>query len=191
MTRGILFWAFIAALFGASVFFAVGAEQQRRGLQEAEASLKSGDLVSLAQVVDGDTVVVSTEGGEKASVRLLGVKAFDAKREKDPTEVYGQGAIDGLRRMLEGKPIRVMLHSTSKDKYGRVIATLFVEERDAALELVKGGLLLVYTVYPFPAMPLYLHEQEIARADRRGLWASPEAAARADALALEWRRQVP
>jgi endonuclease YncB( thermonuclease family) len=186
-----IFWTLIAALLGASIFFARGAEMQRREARATEAKLESGEIVSLAEVVDGDTLLVQTAAGERVSVRLLGVKAFDTKLDKDVTGAYGQAAVDALRRMLEGKPVRVLLHSTPKDKYGRVIATLFVDERDVGLELVKEGLALAYTVYPFPTMQIYLKDQELARADRRGLWGNPDAVVRADALAVEWRKQAP
>jgi endonuclease YncB( thermonuclease family) len=186
-----IFWTLITVLLGASIFFARGIEMQRREVRATEAKLESGAIVSLAEVVDGDTLLVQTEAGEKASVRLLGVKAFDTKLDKDVTGTYGQAAVDALRRRLEGKPIRVLLHSTPKDKYGRAIATLFVDERDVGLELVKEGLALAYTVYPFPTMQIYLKDQELARADRRGLWGNPDAVVRADALALEWRKQAP
>jgi endonuclease YncB( thermonuclease family) len=186
-----IFWTLIAALVGASIFFARGAEEQRREARAAVAKLESGEIVSLAEVVDGDTLLVQTAADDKVSVRLLGVKAFDTKLDKDVTGAYGQAAVDALRRTLEGKPIRVLLHSTPKDKYGRVIATLYVDERDVGLELVKEGLALAYTVYPFPTMQIYLKDQELARADRRGLWGNPDAVVRADALALEWRKQAP
>lgn len=192
MDRGAwIFWTLIAALFGASVFFAVGAEGQRREARASEVKLESGAVVGLAEVVDGDTLLVATEAGEKVPVRILGVKAFDTKLEKDVTKTYGQAAVDKLRVWLEGKPIRMLLHSTPKDKYGRVIATLFVDEHDVGLDLVKNGLALAYTVYPFPTMQIYLTEQELARADRRGLWGNPDAVTRADALAAEWRKQAP
>ncbi len=192
MDRGAwIFWTLIAALVGASVFFARGAEVQRREARAAEAKLESGEIVSLAEVVDGDTLLVETAAGARASVRLLGVKAFDTKLEKDVTKAYGQAAIDALRRSLSGKPIRVLPHSTPKDKYGRSIATLFVDERDVGLELVKEGQALAYTVYPFPTMQIYLKEQELARSDRRGLWGNPDAVLRADALSAEWRKQAP
>ncbi|NUQ73158.1 MAG: thermonuclease family protein [Polyangiaceae bacterium] len=192
MDRGAwLFWVLIASLCGASAFFAAGAEGQRRDVRAASVTLESGAVVSLAEVVDGDTLLVATEAGEKVPVRLLGVKAFDTKLEKDVTKTYGQAAVDKLRVELEGKPIRVLLHSTPKDKHGRTIATLFVEEHDVGLDLVKSGLALVYTVYPFPTMQIYLTAQELARADRRGLWSNPAAVLRADALSAEWRRQAP
>ncbi|HZF53456.1 MAG TPA: thermonuclease family protein [Polyangiaceae bacterium] len=178
-------------LVGASIFFVLGVERQRREVRSSEAKLESGEVVSLSEVVDGDTLVVSTASGSRVSVRLLGVKAFDTKLEKDVTATYGQAAVDALRRRLENKPVRVLLHTPPKDKYGRVIATLFVEERDVGLELVKEGFALAYTVYPFPTMQFYLREQELARADRRGLWSNPDAVLRADALAAEWRKQAP
>ena len=192
MDRGAwIFWILIAGLVGASIFFVLGVERQRREVRSSEAKLESGEVVSLSEVVDGDTLVVSTASGSRVSVRLLGVKAFDTKLEKDVTATYGQAAVDALRRRLENKPIRVLLHTPPKDKYGRVIATLFVEERDVGLELVKEGFALAYTVYPFPTMQFYLREQELARADRRGLWSNPDAVLRADALAAEWRKQAP
>ena len=192
MDRGtFIFWSLIAVLVGASVFFALGAEEQRREGRGAEVSLEGGEVVSLEEVVDGDTLLVRTAAGAQVSVRLLGVKSFDTKLEKDVTKTYGQTAMDALRRSLEGKPIRVLPHSTPKDKYGRSIATLFVDERDVGLELVKEGLALAYTVYPFPTMQMYLKEQELARSDRRGLWDNPDAVLRADALSAEWRKHTP
>lgn len=190
MGRGALFvWTLIALLLGASLFFGIGAERQRRSLQQADTSLATGEIVSLSSVIDGDTVLVTTEAGAPVTVRLLGVKSFPSARDKDVTAVHGQAAEADLKRALEGQPIRVLLHTPPKDAHGRTLATLFVGGRDVGLDLISRGLSLTYTVYPFPSMPLYLREQEIARADRRGLWADPAAVARADALAASWKRE--
>lgn len=192
MDRGMIaFWSLIVSLLSASLYFGVGAEMRRAQIQASEISLQNGDIVSLVNAVDGDTLVVSTQAGVQTSIRLLGIKSFEAQRDKDPTSPYGQAAVDAHKRLLEGKALRVMIHSTPKDKYGRTLATLFVDERDVGMELVSQGLAMVYTVYPFPAMQLYLREQATARADRKGFWGNPEAAARADALAVEWRKQAP
>jgi endonuclease YncB( thermonuclease family) len=64
-----------------------------------------------------------------------------------------------------------------------------VEDQDVGLRLVKEGLVLVYTVYPFPAMSLYLEQQELARAQRKGLWANNDVSARALALARAWQQR--
>lgn len=192
MDRGTLaFWGLIASLLSASAYFGISAEVRRAEIHASELSLQTGDIVYFVSATDGDTIVVSTAGGAQASIRLIGIKAFDPQRDKDSIAVHGQNAVDTLKRLLEEKPLRVMLHATPRDKYGRTLATILADEHDAGLELISQGLAMVYTVYPFPAMQLYLREQAMARASRRGLWANPDASARADALAAEWRKQAP
>ncbi len=192
MDRGTwIFWTLIAALGGASVFFTVGAERQRRAALHAQAALQTGDVVSVSTVVDGDTVVVSKTSGELVAVKLLGVKAFTSSRDKDPAAPYGRAAIDALRKMVEHKPARVLLHDPPKDKHGRTLAALYVEGHDVGLELLRRGHAMVYTVYPFAGMAMYLEQQEHAKAEQLGLWANPDMVARAEALSAEWRKVSP
>lgn len=187
----VTFWLVISVLAGSSVFYGVGAETQRRSAQQAEGKLDNGDVVSLVKAIDGDTILVKKQGQENTTVRILGIKAFEAKIERDATAVFGQAAIDEMGKILADKTIRVLLHSPPKDRFGRSIATLFVDDRDLGLALIGEGLVLVYSVYPFPSLPIYLREQEAARAARKGLWANTEVAARADALIRDWRKQAP
>jgi endonuclease YncB( thermonuclease family) len=81
-----------------------------------------------------------------------------------------------------------MLATPPKDKQGRTLATLFVDDEDVALKLIGDGLVLVYTQFPFPAMHEYLHEQEKAKNEHRGLWSDPLATQRAQLLVQEWRK---
>jgi micrococcal nuclease len=184
-----LFWSLIAVLLSASLFFGLNAEQRRKSVQVGSGRIDSGDLVRLVKVVDGDTVQVVREGQEPVTVRLIGIKSFDAKVERDVVTPFGRAAVEALARSMADRPVRVMLNATPKDKKGRYLATLFADDQDIALHLVRKGLVLVYTVYPFPSMQLYLQEQEQARAGRRGLWVSAAATERALAMANEWRRQ--
>jgi endonuclease YncB( thermonuclease family) len=184
-----LFWSLIAILLSASLFFGMNAEKRRKSVQAGSGKIDSGDLVRLIKVIDGDSVQVVREGQEPVTVRLIGIKSFDAKVEKDVVTPFGQAAVEALRRMMTDRPVRVMLNSTPKDKNGRYLATLFADDQDIALHLVRQGLVLAYTVYPFPAMQSYLQEQEQARAGRRGLWASAAASERALAMINEWRGQ--
>jgi endonuclease YncB( thermonuclease family) len=166
----------------------VGVQRELLKGRKAEGKIENGSIVKIVQVVDGDAVVVVQEGEKPASVRILGIKSFDAKIEKDIVTPYGQAAIDTLERLAKDKPIRVMLNSTPKDRYGRYIATLYMENQDIGLRLIREGLVLAYTVYPFPAMSLYLQEQELAQTGRKGLWANQDVAARARALMSAWQR---
>lgn len=185
------FWGCILALTTAAVFFGIHAERMRRSAHHSSANLENGALVHLVNVIDGDTVVVAETDKAPVAVRILGIKAFEAKVERDPGATYGRLAMEALDRLLGQRSIRVLLNVPPKDKYGRHIATLWVGDQDVGLGLVRDGLALVYPVYPFAAMTVYLQAQELARAGRRGLWASNEMTARAQALMAEWQERTP
>jgi micrococcal nuclease len=182
-----LFWGCITLLLSASFFYGFNANKMRRSLHGSEGKVNSGDVVTLERVIDGDSVIVAQEGQKPASIRILGIKTLDASIEKDVVTPYGQAAVDTLKRLMANRSVRILLHSTPKDRYGRYIAMLYVDDQDIGLHLVKEGLALVYTVYPFPTMSFYLQEQELARAGRRGLWANTEVTSRALALIREWQ----
>jgi micrococcal nuclease len=182
-----LFWGCIALLLSASFFYGFNADKMRRSMYGSEGKISNGDVVTLERVIDGDSVIAVQEGQKPASIRILGIKTFDAGIEKDVVTPYGQAAIDTLKRLMANRSMRILLHSTPKDRYGRYIAMIYVDDQDIGLHLVREGLALVYSVYPFPAMSLYLQEQELARAARRGLWANAEVTSRALALIREWQ----
>jgi micrococcal nuclease len=183
------FWLLIALLVGAAGFFGLNAESRRRAVQSSQTTLESGAIVQLQRVVDGDTLLVDA-AGQTVVVRLLGIKAFPVQPERDPLSRFGKAAVDELRRMTENQPLRVLLHNPPRDRHGRTLAELFAGQSDVGLELVKRGHALVYTVHPFPSMPLYQQEQEEARADRRGLWANEHAVRQADLMIAQWGRET-
>jgi len=185
----LIFWGVIGVLFSASLFFGLNAESQRRAIRHIGGDLENGDVVRLERVIDGDTVTVLKDKSPPATVRILGIKSFDAKVEKDAAAVFGREAVDELSRLMANRPVRVMLNTPPKDSRGRFLATLYVNDRDLGLELVKQGLVLVYSVYPFPSMSIYLQEQELARAKRKGLWADREVKSRAINLITSWQEQ--
>lgn len=185
-----LFWAILVVLLGASAFFGVQGQRARAEIVKASASVQTGELVTLVSVTDGDSIFVANPGGEHVAIRILGVKALEGSG-KDPFAIYANGATSALRRALDGSPIRVLVGIPPKDKHGRFLATLFVDDRDVGLGLVGEGLALVYTAYPFPAMQRYLDEQTRAKTDRKGLWGDPAAAARAELLLGVWRKEAP
>ena len=182
-----LYWGCIGFLLSASLFYGVSVEQQRKAFHSAEGKIETGNVVRLVRVIDGDTIQVAQEGQEPATVRILGIKAFSAKIEKDLESPFGHAAVDTLERITKDRAIRVLLNSSPKDRYGRYLATLYVDDQDVGLRLVRDGLALVYTVFPFPGMAFYLQEQELARAGRRGLWANAEMTAYASSLMREWQ----
>jgi micrococcal nuclease len=182
-----IFWISIVLLFSCAAFYSIAVQKERGSVKRGQQIIENGAIVRLVKVIDGDSVLVTQEEGSQVPVRILGIKSFDAKIEKDVVTPYSHAAVQTLTRLMQDRPVRIMLAASSKDRYGRYIASLFVDDQDIGLHLVKEGLVLVYTVYPFPAMSLYLEQQELARAQRRGLWANKNAADRAIALARAWQ----
>lgn len=181
----------LAALSSAAVFFGVEGQRMRGALTQANATVDTGDLVTLVSVTDADSIVVRNPAGEDVPVRLLGIKALEGAPGKDTLAAHASVAKSALERALEDKPVRVLLGTPPKDKHGRALATLFVDDEDVGLRLVRNGNVLVYTAYPFPGMQRYLDVQAQAKSERKGLWADDAAAARADALAAIWRKEAP
>ncbi|MHB8109658.1 MAG: thermonuclease family protein [Syntrophorhabdaceae bacterium] len=184
-----IFWGFIGVIFAASLFFGIGAATQRVTIQGKDGRIDNGAIVRLVRVIDGDTVLVRQEGHSPAHIRIQGIKSFDAKIEKDVVSPYGKAAFEALER-LGDKPLRVMLQNGAKDRFGRYIAAIYANDHDVALDLIRDGLVMAYTVYPFPAMTVYLQAQESARTAKRGFWANSDAVQRAAALIHEWQRQT-
>lgn len=175
-----------AVLLSASVFFGVGAERKRGNLSLQSAGIKTGDTVRLAAIVDGDSLVVKTSDGAPVQIRILGIKSFDAGTGQDEYDRVGRQAVDTIRSTIQADPLRVVLGDPPKDSHNRYLATLLLHDRDVGLELVRLGLALTYTAFPFPAMQTYLQAQRQARKERVGLWASDVMTERADQLMRRW-----
>lgn len=130
-----------------------------------------GDL-RVDRVVDGDTVYLS----DGAKVRLYGI---DTPERRQP---YGLDARDALRAMA-ASPVRI--DQMDVDRYGRIVAVVWIDGQNVNRELVRMGAAWVYDRYckaDFCATWETLEDK--ARKDRRGLWADP------DALPpWEWRRR--
>lgn len=217
----LFFWLLVSLLLGGTATFGHGLWQQQAGpAAPRQVVLAQGDVVQLERVLDGDTLQVSrtmpggtpaaasgatagaasgadpaggaaTATAELATVRLLGIKAFESRLAKDEAAVHGRAAEDTLLRLAAGQPLRVLLNNPPQDRHGRTLATLYADGQDLGLALVARGHALAYTVYPFAQMPAYLQAQDQARSQRLGLWADPRMADRAEALLRDWRRATP
>jgi endonuclease YncB( thermonuclease family) len=127
-------------------------------------------------VHDGDTVTCADPAGREEKIRLVGI---DAPEYHQP---YGRAARETLAAKLAAGGVRV--ESTARDQHGRLLATLFVGDRDINRELVADGLAWTFGGFA-PDEELLALEAE-ARRQRRGLWADPRPVAPAD-----WRATHP
>jgi micrococcal nuclease len=127
-----------------------------------------GDWRTVVRVVDGDTLLL--DGNER--VRLIGVDTPESVDPRRPVEHFGKEASAFLRRMAEGKRVRLAFDQERKDRYGRTLAYVHLE--DGSLlngEIIRQGYGHAYTRFPFRYAEEFRAYEREAREQRRGLWA--------------------
>jgi len=118
----------------------------------------------VTRVVDGDTLHVD-RNGKDVTVRLLRVNTTERGQWG-----YSQGG-QQLRRLTQGKSVRLEFEDERKDRYGRELAYVFVGDTNVNVEVVRSGWSKFFTRYGRGkyAEDFVRAEQE-ARRERRGLW---------------------
>lgn len=118
----------------------------------------------MVKVADGDTFTLLTEGKNQFRIRLNGIDAPEKGQD------FYRVAKDRLSQLLAGRTVRIK--SSGKDKYGRLIADVYLEDnRWVNLELVNNGLAWHFKKYSSNSQ-LHAAEQA-ARAARVGIWSQP------------------
>ena len=124
---------------------------------------------TVVRVIDGDTIVL--DGNEK--VRLIGVDTPETVHPQKPVERFGKEASAFTRRMIEGKKVRLEFDQTRKDRYGRTLAYVYLEDGTFLNEeIIKQGYGFAYTRFPFRYMERFRDRERRAREAGRGLWGS-------------------
>ena len=128
-------------------------------------------VVRVRRVVDGDTLLLTN--GER--VRLLGVDTPETKKEGTPVQPFGPEASEFTRGMVEGKVVTLVFDRERYDKYGRVLAFVYVNGICLNEELIRQGLSAAQLQYPYRSdMKQQFARAEVeAREHRRGLWSIP------------------
>lgn len=127
------------------------------------------DVIS---VVDGDTIKINYDGKE-TSVRLIGVNAPETVDPRTTVECFGQEASDYLRNLLSGRRVKIEADSvqTDKDKYGRLLRYVYLDNEDVGLDIISNGYGYEYTYdLPYKKQEVYKTAQAGAEKNGRGLW---------------------
>ncbi len=117
----------------------------------------------IERIVDGDTIVLSSG----SIVRYVGITAPENNEpfEKDSTEEN--------RKLVEGKTVTLEYDNYKADKFGRILAYIFVDGKNVSVELARKGFAQV-VVYqhkkPFIYQDQLLKAQEQAKKNKRGIW---------------------
>ena len=127
----------------------------------------------VTRVVDGDTVAFKVHKGPVEKVRLADI---DTPERDQP---WGTEATTALRKWSVTKPARIEVVDT--DRYGRLVATLWVDDENINRRLVEEGHAWVYRKYLRDTSLIKLEAR--AKSRRTGLWSSNNVIEPSD-----WRR---
>ncbi len=125
----------------------------------------------MVRALDGDTIVVAGVG----PVRYLGVDTPELHHPSKPVERFARRAAAANARMVLGRTVRLVPDRERRDRYGRLLAYVYVGPTMINAELVRRGLARAY-----PFAPNTSHAAQFARLERearargRGLWGPAE-----------------
>ncbi len=125
---------------------------------------------TVVRVVDGDTIHVRlTDRVEK--IRYIGVNTPEIHHPSKGEEPGGREAAEVNRGLVGGRRVRLELDVQTRDRYGRLLAYVWVGDTMVNAELVRLGYAQVMTVPPnVRYQDLFVKLQRQARDAHRGLW---------------------
>jgi micrococcal nuclease len=118
-------------------------------------------------VLDGDTIII--DGGQK--VRYAGLDTPESHHPDKLPEDCGQEAFEANRRLVAGKMVRLEFDERRRDKYGRLLAYVYVDSLFVNAELIRQGYAKVTTYRDNQRHHNdFTRLQRDAIAARRGMW---------------------
>jgi micrococcal nuclease len=125
----------------------------------------------IVKVVDGDTMDILINN-KKETVRLLLVDTPETVHPTKPVEPFGPEASKFAKETLTGKDIKIEMDVSDRDKYGRLLAYLYIDNKMFNEMLLEKGLARVAYVYP-PNIKYVDHFRDIqkkAQVSGIGIW---------------------
>lgn len=118
------------------------------------------------KITDGDTITILDANKEQFKIRLSGIDA------PEKNQAFGNVSKKALSEILNGKVVTVDFNK--RDRYGRIIGKVLLNNEDVNLAQVKRGLAWHYKQYEreqeVEDRALYAQEEYLAQKDGRGLW---------------------
>lgn len=137
------------------------------------------ELCRVDRVVDGDTIIVISEG-RSVRVRLIGVDTPETVKPKTPAQPYGPEATSYTKNRISAFNNQVFLRRDGDpiDRYGRRLALVYLGRDGTDLlneELIRHGLGKAELQYNYSdSMKLRFQKAEDeAKSEQLGIWSLP------------------
>jgi len=126
--------------------------------------------VEVDRVVDGDTAKVFYEGRSEY-VRYIGIDTPESVKPGSPVECYGEESKEFNEGMLSGGKARLRFGPEQRDRFGRLLAYVYVRNVMLNAELIERGYAETLTIPPNDAESgRFMRLEDEARGDYQGRW---------------------
>ena len=122
----------------------------------------------VVRVADGDTITVLDAQNTQNKIRLYGIDAPEKAQD------FGNKSREKLASLVAGKDVVVTVIDI--DQYGRNVGRINIDGKEVAEEMLKAGLVWVYTAYcKIPECKSWKELETQAKTAKIGLWSNPTA----------------
>nr|MDD3720266.1 thermonuclease family protein [Candidatus Gracilibacteria bacterium] len=136
---------------------------------------KSREKVKVESVIDGDTIVIRFKDGTKEKLRLIGVDTPETKHPIKKVEFFGKEASEFTKNNLLGKEVELELDIDNyRDKYGRLLGYIWVENNLFNKLLIEKGYGRAYLYFPFKYSADFAKVEKEAKNNKLGVWGDEE-----------------
>jgi micrococcal nuclease len=147
------------------------------GSQQQQSKLQEG-IWHVSHVVDGDTIDVIDNRGQKHRIRFIGANAPETAKQNKSAEPYADKAMDFTKRIIatNGNQVRIKFDGDQVDKYGRNLAMIYVKMPRSEIwlneMLIYEGLARARVQYNYSnfAKERFKKAEQNAKNARRNIW---------------------
>ncbi len=128
----------------------------------------------VTKIVDGDTIWIRQPTG-KVKVRLLGIDTPETRAPGKQVECFGREATAAAVQLLTAAQVWVETDPTQNthDRYGRLLAYVWLDDDLVNLDLITGGYAAEYTYdKPYRLQQQFRDAQTRAQDADRGRWSA-------------------
>jgi len=145
------------------------ADEQVKNQQSS--NISDSNFYEIVRVVDGDTFVIDYNG-KNEKVRLIGVDTPESVHpDEQKNTAFGNEVSSYSKRMLMGKRVQIEFDVEKRDKYGRLLAYVYIDGQMYNKLLLERGYAKIAT---YPPNVKYVEDfkslQKQARENKVGLW---------------------
>lgn len=135
--------------------------------QASPSAANVSTLYRVKRIIDGDTIELTS--GEK--LRYIGINTPESVDPRKPVQCFAHQASEQNKKLVEGKLVRLEKDISDKDKYGRLLRYVYVDNIFVNDYLVKEGYALASSYPPdIKYQKVFQFSQQEAINNNKGLW---------------------